>query len=62
MPASLDPDPVFHYLEKQGFLWLPGGKEYVPGIPSLMDFVLQQPATAPEEPRNPAPGNKMRQN
>ena len=35
---------VFSYLEKQGFLWNPDGDRYVPGIPSLMDYVLAQRA------------------
>ena len=47
LPASMDPDAAFDYLERRGFIWNPGGDLYVPGIPSLVDFLLQQSTPDP---------------
>ena len=46
------------YLVAKGFIWKPWGARYVPGVPSLMDYVsttntpssLSQPTSAAEEP------------
>lgn len=51
LPDSMDPDPVFHSLVAKGFIWSPIDDRYVPGIPSLMEYVLAEtaPAPAPEQ-------------
>lgn len=52
---------IFSYLEKQGFLWNPDGDRYVPGIPSLMDYVLAQRALTSDVPGADAPAPKGRE-